>query len=96
MSDEGGVGGLTPDEESPSSVMQPTVAKAMGVTKAVAMKAMPKMTESVAKEEWAVVAKAVMPTRKSLVPMQDRPVMIEALPVRENPVVAMGPELVMV
>ena len=43
----------------------------------------------------AVVAKAVMPTRKSLVPMQERPVTIEALPVRENPVVATGPELVM-
>ncbi|MEE9153232.1 MAG: hypothetical protein V3U42_04005 [candidate division NC10 bacterium] len=77
MSDEGWVGGLTPDEESPSSVMQPTVAKAMGVTN-------------------AVVAKAVMPTRKSLVPMHEWPVTIEALPVREDPVVAMGPELVMV
>ncbi len=56
--------------------MEPTVAKAMGVTD-------------------AVVAKAVMPTRKSLVPMHEWPVMIEALPVREDPVVAKGPELVM-
>ncbi len=65
----------------------------MGVTNAVAMKAMPKMTESVAKEEWAVVAKAVMRPEKSLVPMQERPVMIEALPLRKNPVVATGPEM---
>lgn len=67
----------------------------MGVTNAVAMKAMPKMTESVAKEEWAVVAKAVMRPEKPTVPMQGSPVMIEALPVREDPVVATGPELVM-
>ena len=75
--------------------MEPAVAKAMGVTNAVAMKAMPKMTESVAKEEWAVVANAVMRPEKSLLPMQERPVTIEALPVREDPVVATGPELVM-
>ncbi len=75
--------------------MEPAVAKAMSVTNAVAMKAMPKMTESVAKEEWAVVAKAVMRPEKSLVPMQGSPVMIEALPLRKNPVVATGPELVM-
>ncbi|MFQ5883411.1 MAG: hypothetical protein ACE5I9_13240 [Candidatus Methylomirabilales bacterium] len=72
--------------------MEPAVAKAMGVTNAVAMKAMPEVAESVAKEEGAVVAKAVMPTEKSPVPMQ---VMTKAMPVRENSMVAMGPELVM-
>lgn len=43
----------------------------------------------------AVVAKAVMRPEKPTVPMQGSPVMIKALPVRENPVVATGPELVM-
>ncbi len=56
----------------------------MGVTNAVVAKAMPKMTETVAKEEWAVVAKAVMRPEKPTVPMQGSPVMIEALPVRKR------------
>ncbi len=43
----------------------------------------------------AVVAKAVMRPEKPTVPMQERPVMIKALPLRKNPVVATGPELVM-
>ncbi len=43
----------------------------------------------------AVVAKAVMRPEKPTVPMQGSPVMIKALPVREDPVVATGPELVM-
>ena len=43
----------------------------------------------------AVVAKAVMRPEKPTVPMQERPVRIKALPVRKNPVVATGPELLM-
>ena len=43
----------------------------------------------------AVVAKAVMRPEKPTVPMQESPVTIEALAMREDPVVAMGPELVM-
>ncbi len=43
----------------------------------------------------AVVAKAVMRPEKPTVPRQGSPVMIKAMPLRENPGVATGSELVM-